>query len=320
MPIAISALLISVVVGIVTGPVAAYAGPFLWFVYDKTIGSIGRRLDSEKRSSRDLFIRGVIYSVIIIVFGLGLGSIAEEVSRISPSRSLVSIIFLSLCLSSGAVWRSLWLLYGIMKKDKKKEGVYLTLANSSGLDLSAMDDFGVTRVAIDYTLRMFPLAVVGPVFWYLIGGFPLACAYTFIAASYWHLGRDGYGGVFGRPVLLLEYIAGIAPSALSSVITLVSCVINPTTSVSKGFNGLVSFKSSIPHAEGGRNSACAAFAMGVAIGGHVTGLDGNVRHRKWIGPDLASAKLDASNVKRVLYLVIVSNIILLAVLAGLMCL
>ncbi len=314
LPLAITSLAAVSIAGLAAAPLRGYAGPPVWLLVDSTLGILGRRLDRRQRSGKELFLRGLAFAALALFFGLGMGSLALHIVWKFPHYDLLEILFLSLCLSSGSIWRAAWQLYEALKKNKRKSGVYYTIARSSGLDLSASDDFGLTRVAIGYAVRMLPMALVAPVFWYLIGGLPLAFAYAAIAASAWHLGREGYGKAFGKPVLLLEAATGFIANILSAVLLTLASAFSPTVSVFKTFKGWFAKENAAPYAEGGKNLTCAAWGLDISLGGPVTGMDGFARKKAWIGPEGASARLDASHVKRSLYLLIISATLLLAAL------
>jgi adenosylcobinamide-phosphate synthase len=55
--------------------------------------------------------------------------------------------------------------------------------------------------------------------------------------------------------------------------------------------------------------------MNISLGGPVTTVNGDVLKKRWIGSEGTSARLDASHVKRTLYMLFISHLVMLAVLA-----
>jgi adenosylcobinamide-phosphate synthase len=315
LPVAVTAIVVVMLAGAVTGPVRGYAGPLLWYVFDITAGKIGRRLDRPRRSRRELVLRGAGFAMIVFFVFLWLGGFARGFVWNFPHYDIAEILLLSICLSSGAVWHAAWQLFRVLKKKANKQGAYYAVARSTGLDLSYGDDYGITRVAISYSIRMLPMAMVAPVFWYLIGGLPLAYAYCGIAALAWYFGRDGYGNGFGNAGLWLEMIAGFIPMLLSAIFVNLASVISPTLSIARSIKSWFAGDKRASYAEGGAVLSCAAWAMNISLGGPVTTVNGDVLKKRWIGSEGTSARLDASHVKRTLYMLFISHLVMLAVLA-----
>ena len=57
-PVLIVAMLVTVIVGMITGPVRGNANPFIWQILDVFLGGIGDRMNRKHRKKGDLIFRG----------------------------------------------------------------------------------------------------------------------------------------------------------------------------------------------------------------------------------------------------------------------
>jgi len=319
-PIALLAMVLVALVGIATGPLWRNANPFLWLIIDKIFGGISARLDRRHRQGLDLFIRGLIITLVAAVFAALLGLAASHLAYRHPYGGLTEIALLSPLIAGGAVWKILLVLYRALKLNGKKveKGAYLNIVRSTRIDLSSADDFTITRAGMGYAARVFDKGVVAPIFWYLIGGLPLAYLYAGLAALSWRFGRDGFTKGFGQTALAFEQIAGFIPHILSAFLLAVAGSLTPTGGVTRGFIGIFRRKGCAPYAEGGVPVTVMAHALKVSLGGPVQDLDGSTLKRAWVGPDRATAQLEGGHLRRALYMGWVAYLLYMAAIMGLM--
>jgi len=184
-PTALAAICLSMIVGMVTGPLAGNANPFFWGIIDKVFGRLGDRLDRLRRHRADLMFRGFLLMAFVLVFGLILAKICIDLPFTGWVYDAVGIVVLSLLLTSGSVWFVLLKLYFSVEKQEITRGSYYNVSRSTRVDLTSTDDFGIIRIAMGYAARSFDKGLVAPVFWYLIGGFTAVFAYSCLAALAW---------------------------------------------------------------------------------------------------------------------------------------
>ena len=63
-PVAVLALVLAAIVGVITGPMHGNANSFIWLVVEKIFGGFGDRLDRKSRSSRNLLTRGLFFTFL----------------------------------------------------------------------------------------------------------------------------------------------------------------------------------------------------------------------------------------------------------------
>lgn len=318
LPVALMALVLAALAGIVTGPVRGNANPFLWLVADGLFGRLGRRLDRPERPRSSLTGRGTVLTVGVLVLFWQAGVAAEETALLMPFYSISEIIFLSLALAGGAVWYALLRLYFGMKPPGSGKGAYYAIARTTRIDLSAADEFSITRAGMGLAARSFDKGAVAPVLWYLIAGLPGAYLYAALAALAWRFGRDGHSGGFGVAPLALEKLAGFVPSVCAGILLALAGLFTPTGGMTRALAGLSDAKNRVPYEEGGLPVQAMAHALETGLGGPATDIDGIVMKRGWAGPPGATAQLEPWHLQRAIYLSVMAYLLLIAGLAGAM--
>ncbi len=287
----LAALAVVSIVGMVTGPSHGNANPWLWLFVGKTFGGIGDRLDRKQRREADLVFRGFFITVAAMVLSFALGQAAQTLSFRYPLHGVTEIMMLSFVITSGSTWFALLRLYFAMRDKKVSQGAYYAVVRTTRTDLSASDDYGITRTGMAMAARGFDKGLVAPVLWYLIAGLPGAFVYAGLAACAWRFGKDGFTKGFGRTALVLEKLAGFAPMVFSGMLMALAGLFTPTGGMTRAFIGQLFGYGRAKYEEGGLPVTAMAYALKVTLGGPVTDLEGSVLKRAWTGPQDATARL-----------------------------
>jgi adenosylcobinamide-phosphate synthase len=314
--IAIVALILVTLLGMVRGPLGGHATPFFWHLIDIAFGSFGARMDKPNRLKGDLIFRGFLLCVFVLAICFLLGRFLGLMSAHYTTGSLIEVGSLSILLTSGAVFAGVGRLYRALTNKKVTRGAYYTVARSTRTDLSASDDYTITRMGMGLVLRMFDKGVVAPIFWYLIAGITGAYIYAGLAVLAWRFGREGHGSGFGSAALELEKIMGFVPNLLSGVLVAFAGLLTPTAGMTRSLLGLMTSKGSASYAEGGLPLTAAAYALKVSLGGPTTDLEGRGIARSWVGPVNATAQLEAKHLHRAVYISFMAHLLFLASLCG----
>ena len=320
-PEALAALLITVIIGMITGPTMGNAGSLLWQPLDLMFGRFGEKMDKAKRSRGDLMFRGLVFATVLIAIGAGIGEGLEMLSHAFPQFSIGQTLCLSILITSGTIWFVLLKLYFAIEKNKAGEkinqGAFYAIARSTRINLSAGDDFGITRAAIGLSVRSFDKNLVAPILWYIIGGFTAASVYTVLSFIAWRHGKQGLGSGFAAVPLALEKLMGIIPSLYSAILITLASTFTPTAKIHKGIASWLGHKSRAPYEQGGAPVSALAWALNISIGGAVQDLSGQAIKADWIGPEGATAQLDHKHLRRALYINVIAHILFVASLLGL---
>lgn len=316
LPKALLAVALAAILGVVTGPLAANFNPFFWLIFDKIFGRAGDKMNRVHRPENDLALRGLVLTLLALGFAFFVGKFYERMVVLSPAYGAVEVILLSTLITGGSIWYSLLQLYFALEKKQPVAGAFLAISRSTRLNLNAMDDYGTVRVGMGYTARIFDKGLVSPVFWYLIGGLPVAVIYSVLAALAWRFGKDGFSKGFGNVPVQLEKLMGMIPSILAAFIITTAGGITPTARLHKGVAAWFGHKNRAPYEQGGYPLSALAWLLNVSLGGAGQDLSGSALKGEWVGPDGASAKIDHNHLKRAIYIHFASVILFMAALCG----
>ncbi|MCD8497723.1 MAG: cobalamin biosynthesis protein [Alphaproteobacteria bacterium] len=315
-PFAVCAIFIVMGLGFFTGPFRGNAQPLLWQGVSFLFGRVGDKLGNPHRLRADLVFRGFMLTCFVVLIAVSLGRAAEIFTQIYPVYALPEILFVSLCLSGGALWKSLMKLYGVLEKPGSEKGVYYVIAQTTRANLNSTDNYGITRAGLALAARAFDKGLVAPVLWYLIGGLPFVFTYSALAALAWRFGKDGFSKGFGAVPSGLEKALGFVPSIFAGFLLTLASIITPAAGIGRSVISWFSFKNAAPYAQGGLPLSVMAYALNVSLGGPVKDLNGSALKNVWAGPSKASAKVDYHHLKRGLFIVMIACIFWLVTLLG----
>lgn len=317
LPVAVCALLLAGIAGAVMGPLAGNANPLFWRAVDLLFGPLGSRLDKTERKAGDLATRGMIVTITALILGFLSGQFFQTLSAHYPNYLIVDIVALSIVLSAGAGWYALIRLYRAINSKGAIKGAFFALATTTRTNLSASDEYTITRVGIGMGAKLLDKAVVGPVLWYLIAGLPAAYLYATMAALCWRFGKDGFSKGFGAPALALEKLLGFVPNVLAGILIGLGGLLTPTAGMTRSLISLFPLgKGRAMYEQGGAPVTAMAYALSVSLGGATQDRDGSAIRSGWAGPAGATARLEAKHLHRALYIVVMAHLLFLVMLLG----
>ena len=314
--IAMIAIVVVTLFGMIKGPLGGHAMPFYWHILEIIFARLGKRMDKAGRPKGDLIFRGFMFTVMVLMFSFVIGVGLEILSSLYPQYSLVELFSLCILLSSGAVMASQGQLYKALNNKKVTPGAFFSIARSTRTDLSRNDDFTITRVGMGMGLRAFDKALVSPIIWYLLAGIAGGFIYAALAFLQWYFGRDGKASGFGTAINTIEKLLGYIPNILSGFFIAFAGILTPTAGMSRAFLGVFKVKGQATYEEGGLPLTAAAYALNVSLGGPIQDLEGNSIKRNWVGPKGATAKLVAKHLHRAVYISFMAHLLFLAALSG----
>lgn len=311
-PLAMAAVLLAGIGGMVTGPLFGNAMPFFWAVVERGFGGIGGRLDRPQRKPGDLVFRGLLLTIFALLIFYIIGGEAAHLVRLFPLGGATEIVLLTMTISCGAVWFALLQLFFAMREKKSSKNAFLVISRTTRSNLAGSDDYTITRTGMAMAARGFDKGVVAPVVWYIIAGLPGAFIYAGLAALAWRFGREGFTRGFGRVPLALEQLMGFVPNMLAGVLMAGAGLLTPTGGMTRAFAGLTRREGQAPYAEGGLPVTAMANALHVALGGPTVDIDGRSIQRRWAGPGRATAQLDSGHLRRAIYITFMAHMLFLA--------
>ncbi len=314
-PIAVVAIFVTAIVGMIAGSLAGNANPFVWSVYDLLFGVAGDKLDRSNRKSKDLFLRGVFFVVILLIFAL---IVSKPLALLTMKSSAVEGLIVIASISTGSIWHMLIRLYSVLKEGDGSGGGrgHFGLARSARVDLNSVDDYGVVREGLAYSAISFDKCLVAPVLWYLIGGVPFLFVYSMFSFAAWRFGRCGFTNGFGSTALALEKLMGYVPSLFSGAIYTLASVVAPSANMVQALKSWWQSKDKVPYEQGGVMLSALAWSLGVSLGGAVRDISGETLGKAWVGAEDSSAKVDAYHLKRGIVINISAHLIFLLALSS----
>ena len=317
-PIAMLAMLLVAIVGVVTGPSHGNINPWYWAFINKLFGGFGGRLDKKERKSSDLLFRGGLLTLFVMFFSYIIALIVKSAVVNMPFYGVTEIILLSFTMCTGTLWFSLLKMYFAMRDGKVAKGAYYDIANSARVNLNSTDDFGVTRVGMALAVKNLDKGLVAPVIWYLLAGLPGAYIYAGLAALSWRFGKSGFTKGFGMMPLALEKLMGFIPNLLSGILVAFAGLFTPTGGMTRAFGSLLAPSKRAKYEEGGLPVSALAYSLKVSLGGPVKDLEGSTLKGAWIGPKDATAKLENGHLRRAIYVHAMAYLLFMASLLGAM--
>ena len=317
LPFALLGILLTTLGGFGLGAYIRRFNPFFWFVLDGMLSVPIDRLNRPNRGVSDLILRGFLLTSFAGGIGLLIGIVFQHLSDLYPLAGVMIIIGLLPVFGSGALWKIMLNLHkGLKYNQKMPDGLYYSLSLSTRLNLSGADDFTITRLGITTLVRSFSRSIVAPVFWYLIGGLPAAYLYSAVAYMKWRTGKEGYSKGFGVFAEITEKIMGIIPAYFSAMLFVIASFFTPTVSFVRALKGFLTAKDKqhCPYSQGGRPVSVIVWALNVSLGGSVVDYDGLNLKMQWVGPPGSTAQLHSGHLKRTVYLLAVSLLLLVMIL------
>ena len=316
-PVAIAAIVLCVIVGMITGPLAGNANAFFWQFIDRMFGNLGDKMDKPSRPQADLIFRGFLIVMLILFVMALIGKGFEAFIADKPMNGMTQTILLSLFMSAGSVWFVLLKLYFAMENEGSTKGAFLGIARSTRTNLNTSDDFGITRMGMNFAARSFDKNMVAPVLWFLIAGFMGIALYTGLSALAWRFGKEGATKGFGATALALEKLLGFFPSVLSGLLITLAGLFTPTAKLHKGITAWFGHKNRAAYEQGGFALSALAWSLNVSLGGPAQDLKGDAIKNTWVGPEGATAKNDHKHLRRAIYVNVIAHILFVATLLSL---
>ena len=315
-PYALTAIFLTFVIGLITGPLAGNANPLIWSILDAIFGGLGDKLDKTHRGRSDLVFRGFLLTALVAFFSLMIGRFFQYMTDTGNFYGLMEPILVSLLITSGSVWFSLLRLYFALEKNEVGQGAYFAISRSVRRNLTAGDDFGITRAGMGFSARSFDKGLVNPVFWYLIGGLPVALIYSGLAGLAWRFGKDGFTKGFGAVPLALERLMGFVPAIFAAVLITLASTFTPTAGITRSIASWVGVKNRAPYEQGGFPLSALAWALKVSLGGASQDLTGSAIKGVWVGPEGTTAQLGHKHLRRALYMSVIAHFLFITTLGG----
>jgi cobalamin biosynthesis protein CobD/CbiB len=290
-PLLITALTLAGLGGLLTGGLGGYTFPLIWKIWQAILSPLIKRLDNPQRSNASLFSRGLFITIFAMLIAIIIGRFMTYTAARLPYYAILETLYLTLLLSSGALWHAA-----------------LHLKNTDQTDLHAK-----RRGMCNALIRGSDKLICAPAFWYFIAGLPAATLYSVISFLTIYYGRDEHSGPlsFSGFFNALERLCGIVPHVIIGAALLLAALISPGANPFHALKSLCGGKNKVPYAQGGLPLNTAAYALGITLGGPYTNQNDMRLNNNWTGRENSSAKITKAELHRTLVLSLLANLMLI---------
>ena len=161
------------------------------------------------------------------------------------------------------------------------------LVIKKGID--ALDEYGIYRSLTEHLAAEMGRWLIGPMFWYLVGGLSALLVYATIVAAVDALAADDKSRAgFGWTASRLEFMGGWLPGRIAGVLVVLASLLAPTARPIRAARIMVQMARSSPSPAHGWPAAAMAGALSLEIAGP-NSTEG--RKLPWIGGGSARATL-----------------------------
>ena len=281
-------------------------------------GLLDRRLNRERRSDQARTIRGVAAIVMIAGLAAAAGVAAERLLEWAGFLSVTAMIVLVAAgfgqrrLIGPLAKAALFIATGQIAEARR------ALAPIMGRDTGHLDQHGLARAGVEAAAERLAFGMVAPAAWFMLFGLPGLFVQRAVDAADHLIGyRTARHQAFGLATARLNDALTLIPSLIAALLAALAAAFVPRGMPLAAAAALYRGPWRSPLRAALWPEAAFAGALGLALGGpRQYGTD---RHfAPWVNPG-GRARAEAADLRRALYLFIVSNLLLagLALLIGL---
>ncbi|WP_135081243.1 adenosylcobinamide-phosphate synthase CbiB [Terasakiella sp. SH-1] len=269
--------------------------PVVWI--GDLISFLEKKLNRDSRSDLNRSIRGFVVVAFIVALCWVIGLAVAWLGQNYPFGWVLEL-FLTISL---VAQRSLFMYVRRVGQALHKNGLSAgreAVSHIVGRDPDQLDEHGVARAAIESLAENFGDAVVAPVFWYVLFGFPGLLVYKAVNTMDSMIGHksDRYKA-FGFTAARLDDILNLIPARLAGVWICLGSLFIPTSSPWKSLKTMVRDARKHRSPNAGWPEGAMAGALDIALAGPRKYREGQVND-EWIGD--GRARVVAKDIKRAL--------------------
>jgi adenosylcobinamide-phosphate synthase len=269
--------------------------PWLWRLIPHPVALIGRlitfldqKLNRDRRSGLDRRLRGAFVAFLLTGSAIVVGLAVTELRR----RWIWGWAVEGVLIWTLIAQRSLFSHVAAVARALDRQGLAggrREVAKIVGRDPETLDEFGVARAAIESCAENFADAVVAPVFWYVLFGFPGLLAYKTVNTMDSMIGhRSEYYLEFGMAAARLDDAMNIVPARLSGLMLSLAAVFVPKGQPINALRVMLRDHSHHRSPNSGWPEAAMAGGLGLSLAGPRK-YPGYVAQEKWVGDGRARA-------------------------------
>ncbi len=257
----------------------------------KVIGGIiagaEAKLNRPHRSQRDRALRGILLVAAMVAGAAAVGIGVSRLSLAMPRLWLVELFLTFTLLAQRSLFDHVRAVAEGLAKGlgAGRQAVAMIV----GRDPNSLDEHGVARAAIESCAENFSDAVVAPVFWAVLFGFPGLLVYKTVNTLDSMIGhRSERYRAFGWAAARLDDVMNLAPARLAGLLIALAAAFVPSGHPFKAVRTMLRDARHHRSPNSGWPEAAMAGALGLSRGGPRR-YPGEIVKEKWIGDGRARA-------------------------------
>ncbi len=256
-----------------------------------------QRMNRSWRSERDRAWRGLLLASMMISGFFLLGKGIALVGQAVPRGWLLELALTAVLLAQRSLYDHVRAVQiGLTRGGL--EGGRQAVAMIVGRDPNSLDEYGVARAAIESCAENFSDAVVAPVFWYVVAGFPGLLVYKAVNTLDSMIGhRNDRYRAFGMVSARCDDLLNLIPARLSGLIIALAALFVPRASPGQALTIMLRDARHHRSPNSGWPEAAMAGALDLALVGPRQ-YPGLIVNDRWIGDGRARA--EATDIGRAL--------------------
>ena len=267
------------------------------------IGSIAdwcdRKLNRAHRPEMDRAIRGLVAMLMLAATAAAIGWLIAWASLSVPLMWILETALILMLLDQRSVHaRVRRAAVAIGANDTGKARQEIAPIASGGAE--SMDAHAVARAGIEGCGRALAAGVVGPVFWYVLFGFPGLLVLKLVSGMDRAVGhRTQEHRAFGFAAARTNHILLYLPARIAGVLIFIASLFVPTASPKEALDTMLHDAAKFRSSNLGWPVGAMAGALGIALGGN-SGGSGASAGSPWLG--VGSPRASGRDIRRGIYL------------------
>lgn len=260
-----AALALDMLFGEARGPFARLPHPVR--VIGRVIAFLDRRLNRPQRAAADLRWRGLLVALLVPALAAAFAYAVAWAARVVPFGWVLELLALVPMLAQRSLYRHVAAVALALSQEGLAAG-RRAVAHIVGRDVTALDESGVARAAIESCAENFADGVVAPACWYLVLGLPglyLYKAVNTLDSMIGHLTPDYRH--FGMAAARFDDLLNLVPARLAGLLLVLAAPLVPSADAAAALAVMRRDARRHPSPNAGWPEAAMAGALGLALAG-----------------------------------------------------
>ncbi len=272
----------------------------------RLIGWLDNKLNREHRPETDRAIRGAFAVLIVVIVTGGVGWVIAWMTRYHHLGWIIEFAGLIALLAGRGLYDAVRRVMTALDAEGL-EGGRREVAHIVGRDPLQLDEHGVARAALESLAENFSDAVVGPVFWYVLFGFPGILVYKAVNTLDSMIGhKTPKYRAFGLVAARLDDVLNLIPARLTGLFLIIAAAFTPGASPWGAFKAMLRDAGKHRSPNAGWPEGALAGALGLALAGPRR-YHAEIVEDAWMGD--GRARVTTKDMRRALYLYVVASLI-----------